>query len=79
MAKVIEQIAISAGCTQLRLSRDLVLWLSFRCVPRPVPTRWSSETKELGFISVERDGRAQVNWGEWELFLVGSTRKLSRG
>lgn len=65
MAKVIEQIAVSAGCTTAEVIERLGLMVKFQDVSLDQYQRDGvQKLKELGFISVERDGRAQVNWGD---------------
>lgn len=65
MAKVIEQIAISAGCSTAEAIKRLGLMVKFQDESLDQYQRDGvQKLKELGFISVERDGRAQVNWGD---------------
>lgn len=65
MAKVIEQVAARAGCTPDEAITRLGLMVRFQDeVLDQYQRDGVQKLKELGFITVERDGRAQVNWGD---------------
>jgi len=65
MAKIIEQIASAAGISTDEAIKRLGLLASFQdTVLDKYQTDGIAKLKELGFISLDRDGRAQVNWGD---------------
>ncbi len=65
MSKIITQIATAAGCTEAETVARLGLLVKFQD-PKLDAYQEAGVKKlqELGFITVGRDGRAQVNWGD---------------